>query len=261
VLSDQAACEFVIENLYRNDGDIKATLDALTSHAIHGLGSDDNVTAVLVFLRPWPADVGVEWMIEAAADPVEELAAYQGVQGEPLSTQYPQEIDATAYIKSWPDSLEETKRGPARASSVAVSDLQSMIQGVLCDDKVRETAAAGVDGCIRALRRLQAAHGDVKGAKSSKLDALLLPHFATVVVQACARRRIARSRLATIPRKQVNAEEVVAVVVVKGTHETPPQPLLRSPYFYMHACACYRRARSLTSEHVAHRRNSGWTSR
>lgn len=53
VFSRQEACEFVAKELDKNGADCTAALEELTNAAVNDLGSSDNVTALMVMLKPW----------------------------------------------------------------------------------------------------------------------------------------------------------------------------------------------------------------
>lgn len=88
VFSQQEACEFVAKELDKNGADCAAALKELTNTAVNDLGCAENVTALMVMLKPWAgfkfdvlksgdkADSNTDLLLQQRALGLAELASY-----------------------------------------------------------------------------------------------------------------------------------------------------------------------------------------
>jgi len=123
-MTNQEACEFLINELETNRGNCTAATDALAKHAVDDLGSSDNVTCLLVLLKPWMEALATAPVVTETADNL-----------------FPQFIERA--FSETPDS---------ETSHLQISDnVRSAIKNVICFDNVKDIAVKGTGACCRAI--------------------------------------------------------------------------------------------------------------
>mmetsp|Transcript_9093 Transcript_9093/g.17795 ORF Transcript_9093/g.17795 Transcript_9093/m.17795 type:complete len:472 (-) Transcript_9093:283-1698(-) len=186
VMDDAKACDLVCGALIASSGDVSAALESVTKHAIEKLGSTDNVTAVLVLLKPWDGCGGAKSPLgsfgtSASFESPDEDDDNEGEdedsvmsrwlgQGSinvrrnqpsghrhhhhhhPLPAAQPLAPAISLYAVLGRDGGRGLGAGAAPTAAAAVA--MSSVHGLLSADRVREVASLGTRACVVELRTL-----------------------------------------------------------------------------------------------------------